>query len=340
MRLWVIAASKKKSSGPLSFILLGCILVAFLITSSIATTLVNDIEVTVSAWDRVVRLYDPGNTVKDAVAAAGIELGPEDLTVPSADSPVKNGMNITIEKARPVFVVNGEDRATLLTTEKKISAILARAGIEPDEDDLVVPESDQTVPDLGLVRVIGVTYATVTSDIQVPYAVERREDTSIEAGISKVYAQGKTGVSRVSYRARFEDGVEVSREEVSREQISAPTARVLLVGTLREVSRGGESIRFERALEVKSSGYCPCAKCCGPNATGFTALGLPAKEGVIAVDPDVIPLGTRVYIDGYGYALAADTGGAIKGNRIDLCFSTHEEALKWGLRNLKVYIVE
>jgi 3D (Asp-Asp-Asp) domain-containing protein len=65
-----------------------------------------------------------------------------------------------------------------------------------------------------------------------------------------------------------------------------------------------------------------------------------AKQGVIAVDPRIIPLGTRVYVDGYGYALAADTGGAIKGNKIDVCFETHDEALRWGMRNTKVYVLE
>ncbi|GFP23590.1 hypothetical protein HKBW3S44_00394 [Candidatus Hakubella thermalkaliphila] len=78
----------------------------------------------------------------------------------------------------------------------------------------------------------------------------------------------------------------------------------------------------------------------GLNGTGITATGLRAAYGIVAVDPRVIPLGTKLYIPGYGQALAADTGGWIKGNRIDLCFNSLEEAIQWGRREVKVYVVE
>jgi len=76
------------------------------------------------------------------------------------------------------------------------------------------------------------------------------------------------------------------------------------------------------------------------NGNGITAIGLRARKGIVAVDPRVIPLGTRLYIPGYGEALAADTGGWIKGSRIDLCFETYEECFKWGRRKIKIYLVE
>ena len=98
---------------------------------------------------------------------------------------------------------------------------------------------------------------------------------------------------------------------------------------------GGQDIRFEGS-EVTATAYCPCAKCCGPSNVGKTA-GIPYK-GVMR-DPRVIPLGTRVYVDGYGEAIAADVGSAIKGNRIDVCFDTHEEAWSWGVKRTKVYIL-
>ena len=93
-------------------------------------------------------------------------------------------------------------------------------------------------------------------------------------------------------------------------------------------------------MEVKATAYCPCTICCGPNATGYTHTGVPAKFGVIAVDPNVIPLGTKVYVEGYGECLAADVGGAVKGNKIDLCFDTHEEASSFGVRTVKIYVLD
>ena len=76
------------------------------------------------------------------------------------------------------------------------------------------------------------------------------------------------------------------------------------------------------------------------NGNGITATGLRARKGIVAVDPRVIPLGTKLFIPGYGEALAADTGGWIKNDRIDLCFESLEEAFRFGRRKIKVYLIE
>lgn len=87
--------------------------------------------------------------------------------------------------------------------------------------------------------------------------------------------------------------------------------------------------------EFRASAYCPCSKCNG-GYTG-TAMGGTVKHGVVAVDPRVISLGTKLYIEGYGAAVAGDTGGAIKNFRLDCAFNTHQEALNYGVRTVKVY---
>lgn len=78
--------------------------------------------------------------------------------------------------------------------------------------------------------------------------------------------------------------------------------------------------------------YCPCEKCCGAYANGYTATGAKATQGVtVAADPDVLPMGTEIELDGHTYTVQ-DTGGAIAGNRLDLYFDSHEDALRWGVR--------
>lgn len=78
--------------------------------------------------------------------------------------------------------------------------------------------------------------------------------------------------------------------------------------------------------------YCPCEKCCGEYANGYTATGEKATQGVtVAADPDVLPMGTEIELDGHTYTVQ-DTGGAIAGNRLDLYFDSHEDALRWGVR--------
>lgn len=99
----------------------------------------------------------------------------------------------------------------------------------------------------------------------------------------------------------------------------------------RGVSRG--------SIRMLATAYCPCSSCCGSNS-GSTATGLPAGKGVVAVDPRVIPLGTKLYISEYGEAIAGDTGGSIVGQRIDLGFNSHSEALAWGKGWVVVEVIE
>lgn len=110
--------------------------------------------------------------------------------------------------------------------------------------------------------------------------------------------------------------------------------------------------------ELVTTGYCKCGRCCnwthtfflrrtvykhGPNKgkrkkVGKTASGAMAKKGTIAADPRHYPFGTIMYIPGYGYGEVQDTGGAIKGQHIDLFFKDHEDALEWGKRNKQVKV--
>ena len=93
---------------------------------------------------------------------------------------------------------------------------------------------------------------------------------------------------------------------------------------------------------MNATAYCPCAQCNGSWVGQPSTMGLRVQKGIVAVDPKFIPLGTKLYVEGYGYCIAADTGGAIKGNRIDLCYNSHSEALGsgWGHTPVKVYILE
>lgn len=98
-------------------------------------------------------------------------------------------------------------------------------------------------------------------------------------------------------------------------------------------------IRQASYMDMEATAYDPGPISCGPYANGYTATGLRAGRGIVAVDPRVIPLGTRVYVEGYGFAVAADIGSAIKGNRIDLGYPTYREALQFGRHPVRVYLL-
>ena len=84
------------------------------------------------------------------------------------------------------------------------------------------------------------------------------------------------------------------------------------------------------------TGYCSCPKCCGANSTGLTATRTRAQRGTIAADPTIFPFGTQLNVPGYGEGVVEDTGSRVKGFRIDVWFPTHEEAVKWGSREMFV----
>ena len=101
-----------------------------------------------------------------------------------------------------------------------------------------------------------------------------------------------------------------------------------------ETSRG--AMRYVREYDMEATAYLPT----DGGGDGITASGMLAQRGVVAVDTSVIPLGTRLYIPGYGMAIAGDTGGAIYGERIDLCMESYGEAMEFGRRWVKVYVLE
>ena len=122
----------------------------------------------------------------------------------------------------------------------------------------------------------------------------------------------------------------------------------------RELAENNPPEEYKQVIEATATAYCLCQKCCGksPSSPGYgvTASGLKIIPGtgmkVIAVDPKVIPLGSKVYVQGlngawdYGYAVAGDTGGAIKSMKIDLYMDSHEETLSWGRKKVNIYVVD
>ena len=151
---------------------------------------------------------------------------------------------------------------------------------------------------------------------------------------------------------------EVSRHESSRQQLVNQTENNSVTknyASYKSLAGSNPPVEGEytEVIEATATAYCLCYKCCGKTPSspnyGGTASGYKIVPGtgakVIAVDPKTIPLGTKVYVEGlngawdYGYATAADTGSAIKNTKIDLYMDTHSEALSWGVKKVKIYVL-
>ncbi|GMV37301.1 MAG: hypothetical protein AMXMBFR61_18090 [Fimbriimonadales bacterium] len=173
---------------------------------------------------------------------------------------------------------------------------------------------------------------------EIPFIKEYIRDTNIPRGSIKKYREGKPGrIVRLYCRLIGPKGV--VRNEVVYESITPPQSELYLVGVEGyKTSRGSFSGR--KVLTMNATGYDPGPASCGKYATGYTATGIKAEYGVVAVDPKVIPLGTRLYVEGYGYAIAADVGAKVDGYDIDLCFPTYRQAKAFGRKKVKVHILD
>lgn len=169
--------------------------------------------------------------------------------------------------------------------------------------------------------------------------VARLQQTLNERGYSCGAVDGKFGSRTYNAVVSFQKASNCQPDGKVGSQTRQALANYKSDYTTPSRGEGDIPTRYVKALTMKATAYCPCSKCNHPYTGQPSAIGLPLKKGIAAVDPQVIKLGTRLYVEGYGDAIAADTGGNIKGNRIDLCFNTHSEALKWGIQNVKVYVL-
>lgn len=176
---------------------------------------------------------------------------------------------------------------------------------------------------------------------EVPFSIKYEVSREVAAGKEKVLHPGKKGVVKRTFEVTIFEDKEVGRKLV-KEEVTKPQAQVVARGYGRsrenDLPYAARGFSRTRVLIMKASAYDTSASSNGGHA-GRTASGMRLKPGVVAVDPRVIPLGTQLYIEGYGMAIAGDTGGSIKGNRIDLCLGSRGEVNRFGRRTVTVHVL-
>ncbi|NLN17069.1 MAG: DUF348 domain-containing protein [Firmicutes bacterium] len=300
-------------------------------------------EVTIYHGADEIHLRTRGRTVADALEAAGLALDETYDIFPSPAEPLHKETFVEILAPSEVVVaVDGEELPSL-TSGEPVGEILARLGVELGPLDRVEPDLEVFIAESSLVVVTRVQQEEIIEEEPIPYASREKKDPELEKGKRKVVQEGREGIRANTVRLTYEDGVLARRETVATRVVRPPQDKIIAVGTkivIRTLASPQGPIRYREAIEMEATAYYPGPESTGKWADGFTATGVPAGYGVVAVDPSVIPLGTMLYIPGYGIAEAADVGGAIKGRRIDLCFDTYREAIHFGRRRVTVYVLE
>lgn len=275
------------------------------------------------------------NKPEDVLVQAGIKLGPMDEYNLSTTQLV-DGSVITVHRAVPVTVIYQGKTLMLETSKLTVEQLAESLGAKAESSKLIPNGETKIVPDMHI-QVITLTQQVAEREVTEPFTIIRQPDPTMTKGEERVMETGRDGIKKVTLRLNYANGVEVGAQQISEIIKEAPKAQVIHVGTrdtVVETSRG--SMRYSRVEMMEASAYLPT----DGSGAGITATGIAARHGVVAVDPNVIPLGTRVYVPGYGVALAADTGGAILGNKIDLCMEDYGQAVGFGRRRVEVYVLD
>ncbi|HUF53571.1 MAG TPA: G5 domain-containing protein [Dehalococcoidia bacterium] len=283
-----------------------------------------------------VTAYD---TVGDALAAAGVELGQFDQVSPPPDEKLTAGMHVHVDYATRVHLVYGTEVQIIETQARSIREMFAEQAIDVEASDMVFPDGSKSVREGMTVKVILVRTALVYEDVPVPFRTSTRYDYGIPMGQKVVQTPGAEGAARKTYEAKTVNGREVGRVFVG-EEVIEPTNEVVLLGakqpTIVPVDNGGAAPGEGECRQrmVVWATYYTAASAGGT----ITRTGTGVYKGIIATDPNVIALGTRMWVPGYGYGIAADTGGGVIGAHIDLAYGEND-VYDWGSRTVEICIL-
>ncbi len=276
--------------------------------------------------------------VAELLADAGVAVDSQDVVAPDPSATVRSGMAVVVRHATPVTLQLGDRRLALKVVGERVADALVAAGIDPADNPGVQPSLTAPLEPRMTITVPDAFTRIVHEDAAITPAVHKTKDPTLARGSKQVVSPGKPGKLVRVFSVKVENGVESTPVLTAESVVAEPKAAVVAVGTGSRtwVEPGEPGNGTRRTLRVETTGYSAAQS----DLNDITATGAKAVKGVIAVDPDVIPLGTHVYVPGYGYAVAADTGGAIDGRRIDLCFGTVAECMRWGRRPVTITILD
>lgn len=288
-------------------------------------------------------IHTVARTVGEALLNEGIALYLGDRVQPLLGTLLTAGMHIHIYRAKPVMIqVDGRTVQTR-TQARSVAELLHETGVQLLGKDYTIPQLDAEITADMTVRVVRVVEDWIEETVSIPFETVWRPDNTLELDQQRVDQQGKAGVRKRRIRIIYEDGQEKERITTDEWVERPPTTRIVSYGTkivVRELETPEGVIRYWRKVRMLATSYnAPTAGKDPDHPTyGITRLGWRARKGIVAVDPRVISLRTQVYVPGYGFATAADTGSKILGRRIDLCYDDDNLVLwyKW----VDVYLLE
>lgn len=271
-------------------------------------------------------------TVEDFLEDQNIELAPKDVISVKLEDEIEGGMVIKIDRAFDVVVTADGDTATLTTTSCTVNEALAKVTLSTKPEDIVTPGRKHMLKAGENIVVKRVKIKYKKKKVVLPYDTQIVRTDKLRIGKYGVVTKGKNGKATKHYKLIYVDGklhkTIMYKEVVHKE----PRTKVVGYGTRISFDGPPAGLSYRKVINVTAVAY-------HFDGNPYGSGGRPCTYGTMAVDTRVIPMGTRCYVDGYGYAIANDIGSGVKGNKIDLYMEGGFQPLIWGARSTKVYIL-
>lgn len=289
-------------------------------------------------------------TVEDALKNVGITVSSNDVTTPSLESVIEDGDTVSIDRAARVTVSADGMTYYCQSENNTVAELLELNGITLGADDEVSPKATKVVKTDTDIKVSRVTYETVTKTEKVKFKTVKKNDATLPVGKTKVKRNGVNGRANVTYKVKYVNGEKDSKKAVKKVVTKKPVSKIVLVGTKGAptgsqvkaadgyfIDNTGKKVKYKTSYTGSATAYTSAD--CGGSTT--TASGMKVAVGRVAVNPRLIPYGTKLYITGYGYAVAADTGGFVYNSNtiVDLYMNTRSECISWGRRTVTMYVL-
>lgn len=237
-----------------------------------------------------------------------------------------------------VLVVDGQE-IEVNSFQPNVQGVLEENKIDYDSNDIISEDLDTSLKNGMKIEVQQVEKKTITETKDIPYDTVIKKDKTLLKGKTEVSQKGKKGTKELIYEAIYQDGKLVSKTLVEENTTKKAKDKIIKKGTKEKKKVKTDS---KKTSSAKSSlGKKMIVSATAYSGDGITATGTVPKWGTIAVDPNVIPYGTKVYIPQFGkYFIAEDCGGGIKGNKIDIFMNSESQCNSWGKRTIDIYIVK
>lgn len=312
--------------------------------------------------DNVIVCMSNSSDPKVVIEQAGLQLGESDTYTTLKSDGISE---IHINRIQMITVKDGQEVYVVGSYGGTVADVLASLDLTLGSSDELSRELEDSTYDGMTIVITRIGQELLDYEEVTPHSTTIYESPTLKPGEEQVLVQGSDGVTRIQARVFYENGQEVHRELLSEELISEPVNGIILRGIDRSVKAQensgnldyaqshtsqkqddsnivpGTGLTYTEVLDFQATAY----YCSNPELWNITYSGTEVQVGSVAVDPNFIPLGTKMYIvsaDGtyvYGYAIAEDIGGAIKGKIVDLFFNTYDECITFGRRDVKIYIL-